>query len=209
MCTALAKAVSDREAALEELKKTLDSQYDEERWKLSETHLAEISKLKAVLTDKTAELDVATEELKRLKSAVTKSEQGLGSATEQVETLRSQIGHLQRELSTTKTQLEGGKGENDKLKVRRYRHTSVPSSCQKFMYCMSACVSKATLESLRRQLKEKEKSHLEEMKRAKDELTQQLEEKWKERLKCVYFINYHVAVERIFSVFFIGERVVH
>lgn len=113
----LAEAARERETALEELRKKLASQYDEDRWKLSETHLAEISKLNSLLTDKSAELDIATEELKRLRSAVTKSEQGLGSATGQVEKLRSQLGQLQGELSSAKTQLEGSRRENDQLKV--------------------------------------------------------------------------------------------
>ena len=41
------------------------------------------------------------------------------------------------------------------------------------------------MESLRQQHKEAEKSHHEEMKRTKDDLTHRLEEKWKERLKYV------------------------
>ena len=115
----------DRETALEELRKKMASQYDEERWKLSETHLAEISKLNALLTDKSAKLDIATEELKRLKSAIARSEQGLGSATGQVEELRSQLGQLQGELSSTKTQLKGSKKENDQLKVEKRSCISV------------------------------------------------------------------------------------
>ena len=114
---ALAEAAREREISLEELRKKLASQYDEERWKLSETHLAEISKLNALLTNKSAELGIAMEELKRLRSAVAKSEQGLGSAAGQVEKLRSQLGQIQGELTSTKTQLEGSKRENDQLKV--------------------------------------------------------------------------------------------
>ena len=41
------------------------------------------------------------------------------------------------------------------------------------------------VESLKQQQKDTEKSHLEELKRTKDGLTSQLEEKWKERLKYV------------------------
>ena len=132
MCVALADAARNKESALEELRKKLASQYDEERWKLSETHLAEISKLNALLTDKSAELDIAMEELKRLKSAVAKSEQGLGSATGQVEKLRSQLGQLQGELSSTKTLLEGSKRESEQLKVRIV--------LQKYMYTIINCM---------------------------------------------------------------------
>ena len=82
---ALAESVRGKETALEELRKELVSQHDNEQWKLSEAHSAEISKLNGQLMDKSAELDLATEELKGLKSAVAKSEQGLGSATGQVE----------------------------------------------------------------------------------------------------------------------------
>ena len=39
------------------------------------------------------------------------------------------------------------------------------------------------LESLKQQHREMNKNHLEEMKRTKDELTERLEEKWKDRLK--------------------------
>ena len=115
---ALSEAARDKETALEELKSTLTSQHNDERWKLSETHLAEISKMNSLLADKGAELDLADEELKRLKSAVAKSEQGLGSATGQVEKLRSQVGELQRELSSTQRQLEGSKKDFSQLKVR-------------------------------------------------------------------------------------------
>ena len=41
------------------------------------------------------------------------------------------------------------------------------------------------LESLRQQHKDMERSHHEEMRRTKNDLTHQLEEKWKERLKYV------------------------
>ena len=41
------------------------------------------------------------------------------------------------------------------------------------------------MESLKQQHKETEKSHCEELRRTKDELTSQLEEKWKERLKYI------------------------
>ena len=178
VCIALAEAARDRETALEELRKKLASQYDEERWKLSETHLGEISKLNALLTDKSAELDIATEELKRLRSAVAESEQGLGSATGQVEKLRRQLGQLQGEISSTKTQLEGSKRENDQLKVWNILYKCPVVNC--------ICVYlKVMLESLKQQHREMEKSHCEELKRTKDELTQQLEEKWKERLKYV------------------------
>lgn len=118
VCVALAEAARDKESALDELRKKLASQYEEEKWKLSETHLAEMSKLNALLTDKSAELGIAMEELKGLKSAVAKSEEGLGSATGQVEKLRSQLGQIQGELSSTKIQLEGSKRENEQLKVR-------------------------------------------------------------------------------------------
>lgn len=118
---ALSEAVRDKEMALEELKSKLTSQHDDERWKLSETHLAEISKLNALLMDKNAELDLANEELKRLKSTVAKSEQGLGSATGQVQELRSQVGQLQGELSGAQRQLEGSKQEISQLKVRVHR----------------------------------------------------------------------------------------
>ena len=42
------------------------------------------------------------------------------------------------------------------------------------------------MESLKQQHRDMEKGHREGMKRTKDELTQQLEEKWKERLKYVH-----------------------
>ena len=42
------------------------------------------------------------------------------------------------------------------------------------------------LESLKQQRRDMEKGHHEEIKRTKDEQTQQLEEKWKERLKYVH-----------------------
>ena len=114
---ALAESVRGKETALEELRKELVSQHDNEQWKLSEVHSAEISKLNGQLMDKSAELDLATEELKGLKSAVAKSEQGLGSATGQVEKLRSQLGQLQGELTSTQKQLEGSKKESTQLKV--------------------------------------------------------------------------------------------
>ena len=177
---ALAEAARDRETALEELRKKLASQYDEERWKLSETHLAEISKLNTLLTDKSTELGIAMEELKRLRSAVTRSEQGLGSATGQVEKLRSQLGQIQGELTSTRTQLEGSKRENDQLKV-------MPKSAQLaiIVCCVYVYLFKVMLDSVRQQHKDMEKAHHEEIKRTKDELTQQLEERWKERLKYV------------------------
>ena len=131
----MAEAARDKESALEELRKKLASQYDEEQWKLSETHLAEISKLNALLTDKSAELDIAMEELKRLTSAVAKSEQGLGSATGQVEKLRSQLGQLQGELSSAKTQLEGSKRENEQLKVRKIKYLA-PVSNSHYAVCI-------------------------------------------------------------------------
>ena len=114
---ALAESVRGKETALEELRKELVSQHDNEQWKLSEAHSAEISKLNGLLMDKSAELDLATEELKGLKSAIAKSEQGLGSATGQVEKLRSQLGQLQGELTSTQKHLEGSKKESSQLKV--------------------------------------------------------------------------------------------
>jgi hypothetical protein len=45
---------------------------------------------------------------------------------------------------------------------------------------------KAMLESVKQQHRDMEKGHREEIKRTKDELTQQLEEKWKDRLKYVH-----------------------
>ena len=132
---ALAEAAREREISLEELRKKLASQYDEERWKLSETHLAEISKLNALLTNKSAELGIAVEELKRLRSAVAKSEQGLGSAAGQVEKLRSQLGQIQGELTSTKTQLEGSKRENDQLKV-----IVLPGSAQLAVIVCCVCI---------------------------------------------------------------------
>lgn len=116
--TALSEVARDKETALEELKRTLTSQHNEERWKLSETHLAEISKLNALLADKGAELELAEEELKRLKSAIAESEQGLGSATGQVEKLRGQVGQLQGELASTRRQLEKSIKDFSQLTVR-------------------------------------------------------------------------------------------
>lgn len=42
------------------------------------------------------------------------------------------------------------------------------------------------LELVKQQHRDMEKAHREEIKRTKDDLTQQLEEKWKERLKYVH-----------------------
>lgn len=114
---ALSRAAQERETTLEELKRDLTSQHNEEQVKLSEKHAAEISKLNTLLTDRSSELDLATEELKRLQTAVAKSEQGLGSATGEVEKLRSQVGQLQGELSSAQRQLEGSKKEISQLKV--------------------------------------------------------------------------------------------
>ena len=50
---------------------------------------------------------------------------------------------------------------------------------------MTLCIlfSQVMLESLKQQHRDMEKGHHEEIRRTRDELTQQLEEKWKERLK--------------------------
>jgi Ca2+/H+ antiporter len=45
---------------------------------------------------------------------------------------------------------------------------------------------KVMLESVKQHHRDMEKGHREEIKRTKDELTQQLEEKWKDRLKYVH-----------------------
>ena len=118
MSVALSQAAEEKEAALDELNRTLNSQHEDERLKLSQKHQAEVTKLNAQLTDKTAELDLATEELRRLQSAIAKSEQGLGSATGEVEKLRSQVLRLQGELSAAQRQLEGSKKEISQLKVQ-------------------------------------------------------------------------------------------
>ena len=114
---ALSQAAEEKEATLDELKRTLISQHEDEREKLSEKHQAEITQLNAQLTDKTAELDLATEEIKRLQTAIDRSEQGLGSATGEVEKLRSQVLKLQGELGAAQRQLEGSKKEINQLKV--------------------------------------------------------------------------------------------
>ena len=56
------------------------------------------------------------------------------------------------------------------------------------------------LESLRRQHKDMERSHHEEMRRTKNDLTHQLEEKWKERLKYAYVLHEIAKEHMSFSI---------
>ena len=142
---------------LGELKQEILSQKEDEIQILQELHASEVSKLRSELSDKTSRLDLALEELKRLKSDLLKGEKGLGSATSQIDKLREELNQAQSSLLASQRHCEQSMTENAQLKT--------------------------TVESLKRQKKELNRGHVEELKKTRADLTAELEAVWKERVK--------------------------
>lgn len=143
--------------ALNELKQQIITQKEDEMQTLQSLYSSELSKLRAELSDKTSELDLTLEELKRLKSELLKGEKGLGSATSQIDKLREELNRTHSDLLASQRHYEQAATENAQLK--------------------------ATVESLKRQKKELDRGHIEEMKKMRTDLTAELEAIWKERMK--------------------------
>ena len=142
---------------LGELKQEILSQKEDEIQILQGLYASEVSKLRSELSDKTSRLDLALEELKRLKSDLLKGEKGLGSATSQIDKLREELKQAQSGLLASQRHCEQSMTENAQLKT--------------------------TVESLKRQKKELNRGHVEELKKTRADLTAELEAVWKERVK--------------------------
>lgn len=153
----LSNAKAEKAVALNELKQEILSQKEDEVQTLQSLHASELSKLRSDLSDKTSQLDLALEEVKRLKNELDKGEKGLGSATSQIDRLRDELNQAQSSLLASQRHCEQSMTENAQLKT--------------------------TVESLRRQKKELDQGHIEELKKTRADLTAELETVWKERVK--------------------------
>lgn len=143
--------------ALKELEQQFLSQKETEVQNLESLHESVLSRLREELSDKSSQLALALEELKQLKIQLLKEEKGLGSATSQVNMLRLEFNQMQSNLLASQKHCEEAVLENGQLKV--------------------------TLESLRRQMKDLDRGHVEELKRTRVNLTAEIEAIWKERVK--------------------------
>ena len=80
-------------------------------------HLSEVSNLQETISDKISELGVVLAELEKLRTVVTEREKGLGSASNDIGRLKVELGQTQEEMRSVKKEWEAAKRENSQLKV--------------------------------------------------------------------------------------------
>lgn len=126
LVVAARNAIKDREMALGELERRLQSQRDEALQQLKRRLEEENARLRGNLSDRTSELELSEAELKRLESELSKREKGLGSAANSMERLREELKSVRQDMALAGKEKQECTKERDKLLVRQHPTCYVP-----------------------------------------------------------------------------------
>ena len=118
--TALKEVHTEKNSALEELRRQLKLEREGDTQSLIAEHTHEAAQLRKAVTEKTLELQSALAELEGLRAAAVEREKGLEITTRHVERLKEELSRVHGELRRVQGKWEESKREGEQLKVCIY-----------------------------------------------------------------------------------------